>query len=141
MPGLVGMARQGRRKLSAIIAAMSCLQQLRQSRFLAPCVALWFALSLLAAMASPMVNPQAMQLICSGSGAMKVIVLTDDGAQEVTSTHTLDCPLCAALAAPPPALRFASELAQPLALAVSQIPAARIAALTAAPLPARGPPL
>lgn len=117
------------------------LQCLRQTRFMARCVAAWFALSVLAAIASPMVNPQATQLICSGSGAMKVIVFTEDGAQEVSSSHTLDCPLCAPLGAPPPTLRFVAEAAQPLALAVNRIPAARIAALTAAPLPARGPPV
>lgn len=120
---------------------MMFLQRLRKTRWVAHCLATWFALSVLAAVASPMVNPQATQLICSGSGAMKVIVFTEDGAQEISSSHTLDCPLCAALGTPPPALRIAPEAAQPLALAVSGIPAARIAALTAAPLPARGPPL
>jgi len=54
--------------------------------------------------------------------------------------HTLDCSLCA-FVAPPPAATQAVVQVQPLAPAVQSIPAARIAALTAAPLPARGPPV
>jgi len=72
-------------------------------------VALWFAISLGVAVASPLIKPHAMSLICSGLGVMKVIVQTDDGAAELGS-HTLDCPLCANLAAPPPTVPL---LAQP----------------------------
>jgi hypothetical protein len=102
-------------------------------------VLLCFALSLGAAIASPLVNPQAMELICSGSGAMKVLIKTDDGAKEATSV-TLDCPLCTTPAAPPCALRVTAAPVQPLAHVLQTIPAARIASLTAAPPPARGPP-
>lgn len=66
-------------------------------------VLLVFALSLGVAIASPLVKPQVMNVICSGAGDMKLMVQTDDGAVEVGS-HGLDCPLCAALGAPPPAL-------------------------------------
>ncbi len=66
-------------------------------------VALWFVLSLAAAVASPIIKPQAMSLICAGAGGMTVIVLTDDGAVALGS-HGLDCPLCANLAAPPQVL-------------------------------------
>jgi hypothetical protein len=53
----------------------------------------------------------------------------------------MDCPLCATSSAPPPpVLRLSAEPAQPLAHVLQSIPAAHIAALTAAPLPARGPP-
>lgn len=41
---------------------------------------LWFALSLGAAIASPMVHPVSMELVCSASGSVKAIVHTDDGA-------------------------------------------------------------
>lgn len=74
-------------------------------------VALWFVLSLGAAVASPLINPQAMSLICSGAGVMKVIVQTDDGAVELGS-HGLDCPLCANLAAPPPQIIVLAQLEQ-----------------------------
>jgi hypothetical protein len=103
-------------------------------------VLLWFVLSLGAAIASPVVNPQAMEVVCSSAGAVKVVVKTDDGAQELGASH-LDCPLCVLTGAPPPALPVVQlPQPQPLGHALQSIPAARIAAATAAPLPARGPP-
>ncbi len=115
------------------------MQTLRRAHTLARFVLVWFALSIGVAIAAPIVKPQAMELICSGSGAMKLLVKTDDGSQTQTG-HTLECPLCATLGAPPPAARHAAEPAQPLAHVLQSIPAAHIVALTAAPLPARGPP-
>ncbi|SIQ66817.1 DUF2946 family protein [Pseudacidovorax sp. RU35E] len=103
-------------------------------------VLLWLALSMGAAIASPLVHPQAMELVCSAMGAVKVVVKTDDGVQEMGATH-MDCPLCVSMGAPPPAtpvLRLPQ--AQPLGVALQPIEAARLAAATAAPLPARGPP-
>ena len=65
---------------------------------------------------------------------------TDDGAQEMGASH-LDCPLCVLTGAPPPAPPVVQlPQPQPLGHALQSIPAARIAAATAAPLPARGPP-
>lgn len=115
------------------------MQTLRRAHTLARFALVWFALSIGVAIASPIVKPQAMELICSGSGAMKVLVKTDDGVKE-QSGHTLDCPLCASIGAPPPVVRQNAAPAQPLGHVLQSIPAARIAALTAAPLPARGPP-
>jgi hypothetical protein len=115
------------------------MHSLRNARHLVRLVLAWFALSIGVAVASPLVKPVSMELVCSGSGLMKLIVKTDDGAKEVR-THTLDCPLCMAMSAPPPALRADVAPAQPLAHALRPIPAAHIALLTAAPLPARGPP-
>ena len=91
-------------------------------------------------MASPLVNPQATQLICTGTGVMKVIIMTDDGAQEVRS-QSMDCPLCASLASPPPVLRCSAEPFSPLSYALHAAPAAVVALRTASPLPARGPPI
>lgn len=115
------------------------MQHLRNAHRLARLVLVWFMLSMGAAIASPMVKPQAMELVCSGSGAIKVLIKTDDGMQEM-GTHTLDCPLCSAVGAPPVLARSQSEPVQPLAYVLRSIPSAHIAALTAAPLPARGPP-
>lgn len=115
------------------------LQALRSLRWLTRLVLAWFVLSLGVAVASPHVNPQAMELICSGSGAIKLLVHTDDGAKEVPS-HTLDCPLCHHVAAPPPRARVGSAQPHSLAHALRPIPAAHIAVRTAAPLPPRGPP-
>jgi hypothetical protein len=115
------------------------MHTLRRAHLAARFVLVWFALSIGVAIASPIVKPQAMELICSGSGAIKVLVKTGDASTE-QSGHTLDCPLCANLSAPPPVARLTAEPAQPLAHVLQSIPAAHIAALTAAPLPARGPP-
>lgn len=118
---------------------MPSLQTIRSLRWLARLVLAWFVVSIGVAVASPMVNPQPMELICSGSGAIKLLVKTDDGATEVPS-HTLDCPLCAQVSAPPPASQGQVPVVHPLAHALRPIPAAHIAARTAAPLPPRGPP-
>jgi hypothetical protein len=115
------------------------MQSLRNAHYLARFVLVWFALSIGVAIASPIIKPQAMELICSGSGAMKVLVKTDDGVKEQAG-HTLDCPLCATISAPPPLAHQTVAPLQPLGHVLNSIPAARIAALTAAPLPARGPP-
>jgi hypothetical protein len=102
-------------------------------------VLLWFALSIGVAIASPLIKPQAMELICTSAGATKLLIKTDDGVKEV-SGHTLECPLCATLSAPPPVARLTAEPAQPLGYVLQSIPAAHVTARTAAPLPARGPP-
>lgn len=112
---------------------------LRRARRLVSFVLMWFALSLGVAIASPVVHPQAMELLCSGTGAVKVVVHTDDGIQEMGATH-LDCAMCLVAGAPPPSPVVSLPSAQPLSHAVQSIPAARLAAATAAPLPARGPP-
>lgn len=102
----------------------------------------WFALSMGTAIASPFVHPQSVQLVCSASGDVKVVIGGggDDGAQSAGG-HTPDCPLCvhSGGAAPPPCAH-ALPLVQPLAHALEPLAAAHIAARTAAPLPARGPP-
>ena len=103
-------------------------------------VLLWFALSIGAAVASPIVHPQAVELVCSSAGSIKVVVHTEDGVQEMGASH-MDCPLCVLTGAPPPSPAAAAfDLPQPLGRVVQSIPAARLAAATAAPLPARGPP-
>lgn len=118
----------------------SLLRHIRTLGLIGRFVLAWFVLSLGVAVASPLVHPQAMELVCSSAGAVKVIVHTDDGAQEMGASH-LDCPLCVLTGAPPPAAPLAElPTVQPLGHAVQSIPAARLAAATAAPLPARGPP-
>ena len=124
--------------------SLQILQTLRSAHRIMRFVLVWFVLSLGAAIASPLVNPQATELICSGTGVMKLLVKNadgtiDDGGTEVAS-RMLDCPLCAFVSAPPPAATVAAEPAQPLGYVLQTIPAAHIAARTAAPPPGRGPP-
>ena len=116
------------------------MQTLRNAPLLARFVLVWFALYLGAAVASPIVNPQPSELICSSAGVMKLIVKTDGGAKEVSGAM-LDCPLCATGAALPPSFHVKFEPLLPLGHVLQSIPSAIIAALMAAPLPARGPPV
>ncbi|QNK71487.1 DUF2946 family protein [Variovorax sp. PAMC26660] len=103
-------------------------------------VLLWFTLSIGVAVASPVVHPQTVELVCASVGSIKAIVHTDDGAQELGAGH-MDCPLCVLSGAPPAAPATSSlPVLVPLAQAVRPIPSTHIAAVTAAPMPARGPP-
>jgi hypothetical protein len=112
------------------------MQRLRHAIQLTRLVLVWFALSVGVAIASPIVNPQGMD--CTSTGSMKLVVQGDDVA--AASSHTLDCPLCASISAPPPALNTALTQPSPLAHVMQPLAAAHIAALTAPPLPSRGPP-
>jgi hypothetical protein len=97
----------------------------------------WFVVSLGVATAAPVVQPQALQLIC-GAGAVKLLPQPDDG-QAAATTLTLDCALCSPAVVPPPAklgLAAAVRSAPPRAERAPE-PAADQAALRP---PARGPP-
>jgi len=119
---------------------MRTMQTLRRLTMITRLVLAWFMLSLGVAVASPVVKPQNILLICTGTGAMKVLVQAEDGSGDVQVHSSLDCPLCATLAAPPPEPGATAQSVQPLAYALQGIPAALIAARTASPMPARGPP-
>ena len=114
------------------------MQTLRNASFLVRLVLAWFALSIGVAVAAPAVNPQAMELVCSGGGGVKIVVQGEGGAVEMGAA-ALDCPLCAVTGPPSVAARTAPGF-EPLAHALQPLPPAPIAALTAPPLPARGPP-
>ena len=132
-----GLGGPGAEKASPTIAPMKTL---RNAHLIARFVLVWFALSIGVAMASPIVKPLAMELICSGAGVMKLLLKGDDADQQLAS-HTLDCPLCATSSAPPPALlRWGGQPVSALGHVRPRIESAHIASLTAAPLPARGPP-
>ena len=112
------------------------MQRLRQARFLARLVLAWFALAIGAAIASPVVQPKSLEMVCSG-GVMKVMAPQEGDAPP--SPLALDCPLCGSADAPPPP-RSAAAQQSPRPHVLKPVPAARLAARTAAPLPARGPP-
>jgi hypothetical protein len=122
---------------------MNVLQSLRTAPWLAKLAVLWFALTLGAAVASPLVQPPTELVICTGGGMLKV-VLADDGTVTPAATSdsgdTLFCPLCLVAGAPPPVVLSKVSTPQPLAHALQGVPAAIIAARTAAPPPARAPP-
>lgn len=114
------------------------MQTLRHAHRLARYVLVWFVLSLGVAIASPIVQPQAMELVCSAAGAVKLVKTGDDG--QPSAAHLLDCPLCLPASAPPPVLQLPLLHAQSVAHAQRSLSVAHIADRTAAPLPPRGPP-
>jgi len=116
------------------------MKPLRRFTMITRLVLAWFVLALGVAIASPIVKPQNILLICTGTGAMKVLVQAEDGTADVQVQSSLDCPICANLAAPPPESGLVVKSGHPLAYALQGLPAALIAARTASPMPARGPP-
>jgi hypothetical protein len=118
---------------------MSLLHFLRSSPWLARLALLWFALTLSAAVASPLIHPQSELVICSGVGMQK-LVLNDDGTITSSSVSGMSCPLCLVGGAPPqtPALKVSPE--QSLGYVLHSTPASPTAIFTATPPPARGPP-
>lgn len=118
---------------------MSLLHILRNTPWLAKLALLWFALALGVAVASPLVDPQQELLICTSTGMAKV-VLHDDGSVTTSPVDQAHCPLCMTGGLPADFVSLVFEPLLPLGRVLQSIPAARLAALTAAPPPSRGPP-
>lgn len=119
---------------------MLSMHTLRTSSLLARLILAWFMLTIGAAIASPIVHPQALQLVCTTGNAMKLVVGNDGADATPPGHHTLDCPLCLHFSAPAPQAQTVVEPQQPLAHALLPAVRATIAALVGAPLPPRGPP-
>lgn len=118
---------------------MHYMQRLRNAHLLARLVLVWFALSIGVAIASPLIMPQILQLVCSASGAVKIIA---DGDYDDTGAlrNTLDCPLCAAVGAPPPQSSIQALVSMGLPTALQLRPDTQQPRRPAAPFPPRGPP-
>ena len=116
------------------------MQALRNSLSLTRLVMAWFALTLGIAVASPIVQPQHLEMICGAGGSMQMVVLDDEGELVAGAHHSLDCPLCLSITTPPVYSTPHLTPPQPLGHALQPVAAARIAALVGAPLPPRGPP-
>lgn len=115
---------------------------LRHSTRIARLALAWLVLAVGVAAASPLVHPQAFELVCGAAGEMKLVVTHDDGSVQEMGHHTLDCATCLPAGGPPLVLSmYVPPVQHPLAHAVRPVEAARLAALVGAPLPARGPPL
>lgn len=116
------------------------MQTLRNAHLFTRLVLVWFVLFIGVSVASPLVKPQATQMVCSAMGGMK-IVPTDDGQSDGSpASLSMDCPLCAHVAALPPPVVMGFEPVSALAHALLTLPAAHMAWLTGSPLPPRGPP-
>jgi hypothetical protein len=118
---------------------MSLFHSLRSSHKLARLALLWFALTLGAAVATPVIHPQEELVVCSGVGLQKVLV-NADGSVSSSTDSGISCPLCLIGGAPPPATLHRLAAAHTTAHALPATQAAPIKARSATPPPARGPP-
>jgi len=116
------------------------MQSLRAATTLARLVLAWFVLTLGVAVASPIIQPHSVEMVCSAAGSMKLVVVDSNGEAVVSPHSSLDCPACLVVTPPTPAIAWDFEPVQPLSQALHPFTAAHIAALTGAPLPPRGPP-
>ena len=116
------------------------MQTLRNAHLLARLVLVWFVLFVGVSVASPLVKPQASQMVCSAMGGMKIVSADDADGDAVKLSSNLDCPLCAQVSAPPSPATLSFDTASALAHALRPIASAHIAWLTGSPLPPRGPP-
>jgi hypothetical protein len=116
------------------------MQTLRNAHHLARFVLVWFALSMGVAIASPLVQPKGMQLVCSAAGAISIQFDQGDGDLTGSQANLLDCPLCAAVGAPPP--QASVQVPAPMGLAQALLAPAdpQSTQRSAAPFPPRGPP-
>jgi hypothetical protein len=121
---------------------MFSLQTLRNAHHLTRLVLVWFALFVGAAVASPLVKPEAVHLVCTAIGGVKLVQVDAAGADvDAAVAHTaLDCPACLPLIAPPVADMLAPLPTGNLSHVLQPLPAARLASLLGQPWQARAPP-
>ena len=121
------------------------MQRLRNARLLVQFLLAWWILAMGVAIAAPLVHAQPLDMVCSVGGSMKWVVspaadTPDSDSPQKPSIGPMECPLCMSMVLPtaPTSVTPATPIGQSYAL--RPMPAAHIAARTAAPLPARGPP-
>jgi hypothetical protein len=116
---------------------MNLLQILRSAHQLSRLVLASFVLVVTVAAGSPVLHPRGLEMVCSSGGITKLV---DADGSTASGIAQLDCPLCAAPGAPPPApmgLRLRQTTLAKWAAPWQTSPVAR---LLGAALPARGPP-
>ncbi|GDX56159.1 hypothetical protein LBMAG30_03220 [Comamonadaceae bacterium] len=118
---------------------MFSLQSLRKASWIGRLILAWLLLATAAALASPLVKPPTIGMICSSSGSSAVVLSSDSGDQAPAGL-TLDCPLCTSLCAPPPATRQTAAALPASTRLACPLSTPRATASCAAALPARGPP-
>ncbi len=116
------------------------MEPLRRARHLVRLMLAWFVFALGVAAASPLIHPQAIELVCGAGGQIKAVVHTDEGAVDLGAAH-LDCALCLVASAPPPAPFVAAQPPRLPALAWAPAEARPWPIATALPWQARAPPV
>jgi hypothetical protein len=83
---------------------MSTLQTLREARAIVRWMLVCFVLSMGVAVASPLVNPQSLELVCSATGNVKLVnPAAKAGTTNPSQGHALHCVMCLPVSAPPAA--------------------------------------
>lgn len=117
------------------------MDTLRRSRRTASLMLAWFFAFLAVAGAAPLLQDQPMHELCTVEGIVQVAVQDGGADADRHAAHPLECALCAGISGPPAAIAVLATSQAPLAHALRPLVSAELASLTAAPLPARGPPL
>ena len=118
---------------------MFSLQSLRNAHRLTRFVLVWFVLFVGSAVASPLVSPEGVQLVCTSAGSVKLLQLDADGEEAQGSHNGLHCPLCLPVAAPP-VVSVSAPVHAGLSHALRALEQARLASLIGLPWQARAPP-
>jgi hypothetical protein len=121
--------------------SFSLFHRLQRANKLVIAVLFLYGLTLSVAMAAPMVEGKGMSMVCTSTG-IKFVNESGKIVDGKSTTHTLECSFCVPTAIAPelPILSVCPPV-HTLSYATQSIPAARLAAIVSAPLPARGPPL
>jgi len=118
---------------------MSTLDRLRHDRRLPALVLAGFVLALAMSLFASVRAASAFDWVCT-TGGMKLVSIDGEADTRATSMHPGECPLCSTPGHPPPAAPAESPRVRALGHVLQPLVAAHIAWITAAPLPARGPP-
>lgn len=113
------------------------MQALRNSKFIASLVLVWFGLSVGSAMGSCLINPGGLDRVCSNDGSRKMVD-SGDGDGEAKLAKPMECPMCTSVPAPLPTTCIGpSRTPSFLAHALHPAAVAHLASVTAPPLPSR----
>jgi len=112
---------------------------LRRAAWITRLVLVWWTLFIGAAVASPLVKADGLQMVCSGAQGMKLVDLDALDAAGHPAPQGLDCPLCLPVAAPAPT---GGQVPQPAGLTCERHAhaTARLSSLPNLPWQARAPP-
>jgi hypothetical protein len=122
---------------------MLSLQSLRNAPRLTRLVLVWFALFVGVAVASPLVKPEASQMVCTAMGGMKLVIAdaAGDNMDAPLARTALDCPACLPLIAAPVANMLVPLPTGHLPHVFQSLSATRLVSLLGQPWQARGPPV
>ncbi len=118
---------------------MSALQSLRNAHLVTRLVLVWFALFIGVSVASPLVKPQASQMVCSAMGGMKMVT-GDDAGDSQASSAGMQCPACLPLMTLPPVDGPEAVASKGLTHVLPLRSAARMVGVLGQPRQARAPP-